>query len=313
MLGLKDVSAMNSYHPKKNLPFRPIKNLDFPSEVQIQTHTVCNARCIMCPYPFVYKQISHGRMVPGLFRRLIDECAHYANAIKDLKLFLMNEPLMDPRLPDFIRYARERLPKVNIGFSTNGLLLEGQIANELLDSGINEIWINFNGNKKETYETIMKGLSFERVKRNIISFKKHIDQKKLKIRLFISTVETKTVLNEIKDSSPFWAQYGIDVVTTPLNNRGGNLQSEKLKILKKIKNHRICNRPFYKMYITYNGNVILCSSDWKRETIIGNVIKEGIYGVWHNKNQKQIREWLLKQNLDKLSLCRNCDYTAIYK
>lgn len=304
---------MSSLRPKKNLPFKPIGDLDFPSEVQIQTHTVCNARCIMCPYSLTYKHVNHGKITTELFRQLIDECAHHRNAVINLKPFLMNEPLLDRRLPDFIRYARERLPWANIGFSTNGQLLEGKIAEGLLDSGVNEIWINFCGNTEKTYSSVMKGLSFSRVRQNVINFKDNIIRKGLKILLYISMVESTVAIAEFEEAVIFWQQFGIDVITTPLNNRGGNIETDNLRVLGRIKDRRVCDRPFYKIYITFNGDVILCSSDWKREIIVGNVIDQGIYSVWHSERQKEIREKLLSCNFSKLPLCEACDYVAIYE
>lgn len=296
---------------KKNLPFRPVEDMDFPREIQIQTHTACNARCVMCPYGATYKEVSHGKMRPDLFKRIIKECSEHN--VYDMKPFLMNEPLLDNRLPNFIRYARECLPDTIIGFSTNGQLLEGTIAEELLDSGIDEIWVNFNGITKETYEAIMKGLSFEHTKQNILNFKQNVVHKGADIQIFISTVETQLNIEEIEAIKVFWRKYDIPVATTPLNNRGGNIQTDSLRVLENIKDYRVCDRPFYKMYIAYDGNVILCSSDWKRSTIVGNVEADGIYQVWHSDKQDEIRKWILHCNWIKLPNCGQCDYIAIYK
>lgn len=302
---------MEKYTLKKNLPFKTIENLDFPLEVQIQTITMCNSHCLMCPYTRVYKKISHGKINVNLYKKTIDECSHFN--VRELKPFLMNEPLLDHRLPTLILYARRSLPKTTIGFSTNGQLLEGKMAKELPHSGVNEIWINFNGGKKETYEKIMKGLSFEKAIKNILAFKERVVKGGFDIKIFISTVETSLVINEIQESISFWEKYDIPVVTTPLNNRGGNLKDNHLKALRKIKGHRVCDRPFYKIYILYNGDVILCSSDWMREIIIGNVAKSSIYEVWNGEKQKQVREAFLNKDLKKLPLCQECDYIHLYQ
>ena len=42
--------------------------LDFPSEIQIQTITSCNAACVMCPYPEVSKEFALERMDERLLR-----------------------------------------------------------------------------------------------------------------------------------------------------------------------------------------------------------------------------------------------------
>lgn len=58
----------------------------------------------------------------------------------------MNEPLIDKRLPEFLKYALQKLPKEIIRFSTNGMLLKGSVAEELSNVGLDELWINFSGN-----------------------------------------------------------------------------------------------------------------------------------------------------------------------
>lgn len=267
----------------------------------------------MCPYSSIYRHIEHGRMTTEFFRKFVDECTNHADSVKNLKPFLMNEPLLDHRLPDFIRYAREHLPEANIGFSTNGQLLEGEVAERLLNSGVTEILVNFCGNTEATYSLVMKGLSFSRVRQNVIDFKNDIVRKGLEIQIYLSVVETKLALAELEETIAFWQQYGIKVITTPLNNRGGNIEGHSLQVLGKIKDRRVCDRPFYKIYIAYNGDVILCSSDWKREIIIGNAVNEGIYGVWHNGRQREVRERLITGDLSELPLCKNCDYVAIYE
>ena len=55
------------------------------AEIQIETNTACNATCIMCPYPEVAHEmrtgqldVRGGRMDPGLYQKILDECAERA-------------------------------------------------------------------------------------------------------------------------------------------------------------------------------------------------------------------------------------------
>lgn len=299
------------YILKKNLPFKKINNLDFPSEVQIQTQTRCNSRCLMCPYCNTFKKVSHGKMNVKLYKKIIDECSSYN--VDQFKPFLMNEPLIDSRLPNLIKYARKKLPKTVIGFSTNGQLLTEKMADEIIDSGINEVWFNFNGNNKKTYEQIMKGLSYDKVVSNILYFKKKLIKSKSNIQMQISSVETTKVVKEIKESILFWKNHDIDVITTPLNNRGGNLNTSQIKTLGKKGRKRICDRPFYKIYILYNGQVILCSSDWLREEIMGNVKKDSIFKIWNGEKFNKIREIIKHKTSSQPIICNKCDYPYLYK
>lgn len=127
---MSQLGRIVSVAPQKNLPFREIRERQFPDELSVQTQTRCNGRCVMCPYPAVEEEITHGRMSWKLFARIIDETSHHL--LLRLKLHLMNEPLLDTRLPAFAQYARERLPRTRIGFVTNGLLLKGKMAKQFM-------------------------------------------------------------------------------------------------------------------------------------------------------------------------------------
>lgn len=58
------------------------------------------------------------------------------------KTFLHNfgEPLLHPLLCDFIRLAHAR--GVEVSFFSNGLLLDGHTAHQLVKAGLREIWIS---------------------------------------------------------------------------------------------------------------------------------------------------------------------------
>ena len=70
----------------------------------------------------------------------------------------------------------------------------------------------------------------------------------------------------------------------------------------------MCLRPFQQMYIDYDGLAVLCCSDYKREAIMGDVLADGIEGVWTNEKYQEYRKWLRLGRRDKLVLCRTCNY-----
>lgn len=296
--------------PTANLPFRTTECAEFPIEIQIQTHTACNARCIMCPYVEIHDKINHGQMSEQNFHRLIDECSKFD--VRHLKPFLMNEPLIDKRLPKLIRYAKSKLPQAAIGFGTNGALLKNKMAQELLDSDPDEICFNFPSINKAIYESIMIRVPFEVTLKNITTFAKQVASAKKSTKLMINIVEIASVLDGIEASEKFWTDHGFIVLRTPLNNRGGNINDQGLRALPHFSTRRVCDRPFNKIYIRFNGDVILCSSDWQNNFILGNVFTTSIREVWQGEKQKKIRLSLLANDSNRPALCQQCDYTALF-
>lgn len=93
--------------------------------IQIETIAGCNYRCSFCPIGKI--EMPLGRMSMHLFLKIIDELKDFRGAIH---LYLRNEPLLDKRIVDLARIARERT-KASIKISTNGALLTKDLAQDL--------------------------------------------------------------------------------------------------------------------------------------------------------------------------------------
>jgi len=87
---------------------------------------------------------------------------------------------------------------------------------------------------------------------------------------------------------------------TELTNRAGYLQT-----IRTIDVNRRCNYLMYNLFITHNGDVIICSHNWNLSQVLGNVFESGIWNVWTNDNMKQYRTVLM--NNRKISPCNKCD------
>ena len=70
------------------------------------------------------------------FKAIIDQCN--ADRLKDLHLQGFGEPLLDKNLVRKIHYARKRLPQTRLFFVTNASLLKGNLAKDILFSGVDK-------------------------------------------------------------------------------------------------------------------------------------------------------------------------------
>ena len=71
--------------------------------------------------------------------------------------------------------------------------------------------------------------------------------------------------------------------------------------------NRPCYLPFYKMFIDWNGDVILCNNDWGRSNIFGNVNVTSIKDIWFSDKLTQYRKQLLQGNRAGCITCNKCD------
>ncbi len=71
-----------------------------------------------------------------------------------------------------------------------------------------------------------------------------------------------------------------------------------------------CYYPFLKVLIDYNGDVLICSHDWHKDKIVGNIKKNGIYEIWTNDSFMEIRRMLSNSERNCFP-CSKCDVEGI--
>jgi MoaA/NifB/PqqE/SkfB family radical SAM enzyme len=284
---------------------RPIPS--FPRTIQIQTFTGCNADCIFCPYGATSDSQPRGRMPPGLFRRIVDEAAHYG--VRRISPYLMNEPLMDRDLFDKVRYIHATIPDCKVVVTSNGHFLTPPVVDALLSigGGLHELYISFQGIDRESYGTTMKGsMDFDRTLANVNHF---IDEQRRRgldrPRLWITMVDTSVI--DARQAVAYWRARGVASKYTTLENRGGNIRNaESFSRTKAMSYYTTCTRLFKQAYIMFNGDMVLCCVDYSREQVLGNITHRSIHDVWNGPVAREIRRRYLAHEFDGLPLCGNC-------
>lgn len=128
---------------KQNL-IRKFKNLtkfgisDLFSNVEIETSSKCNRKCSYCPNS-VYDR-GNFFMKTELFEKIINQLAElqFGGIIRP---HFYNEPTMDKRLPELIKYAKQKLPKSTVHLYSNGDFMTEELFNRLVNSGVNKFII----------------------------------------------------------------------------------------------------------------------------------------------------------------------------
>ena len=92
-----------------------------------------------------------------------------------------------------------------------------------------------------------------------------------------------------------------------MSNRGGQMKNagHSISPLKKSINQP-CYYPSYTLFIDYNGDVLMCSHDWGKKNILGNLNKNTILDIWMSQNAKKSRSNLAKSDRG-FSPCNACD------
>jgi len=282
---------------------RPVPG--FPRILQIQTQSGCNARCQFCPNESIQGKLPMGQMDEDLFRRIIDEAVKHP--VERISPYLMNEPLTVSRLPDLIRYISDRKSAMTrTKINTNGSFLDEDMGRRLIESGLDRLHVSFHGIRKETYETSMGNLSYEKTLANVNRFIELQNLSKAKTpKLKITMVHTKTIDQELDEIREYWTSRGVTVNIHALENRSHkSVQGRKLNILP-MSALADCDRLMQQAYILWNGDCVLCCVDWERTTVLGNLCEGGLEKVWQNDKYLQIRRNYLAGNVAG-TLCAGC-------
>jgi radical SAM protein with 4Fe4S-binding SPASM domain len=277
----------------------------FPLEIQIETNTACNATCVMCPYPEVTREVEQGRMDQALYEGLLDQCAREPTLWR-IEPFLNNEPFTDVRMVDWIALAKRTVPHAMVTVTTNGSLLFPKVADRLARSGLDGVWFSVNGASRETYEKIM-GLDFDQVMANIDYL---LSVRPPELRVFVNMIETEPMRGEIAENIARWQARGVVSGSSPLVNRAGNVRNfEDLRYRPVAKAPvRICDLLYHKMYVGWNGDVLLCCMDWRRRVVLGNARRQSLRDIWHGPAYSEYRRLHEAGRVAELELCRDCTY-----
>lgn len=277
----------------------------FPEDIQIQTVSGCNARCIFCPNGTGSSKLPSGRMDWSLFKKIIDEC--FQNRVKRISPYLMGEPLLDRDIVKKIRYiAENRQNGLSIKLNTNAGLLNDEMRRPLAGSGLDRLNISCHGISQQAYEASMKGLCLATTLKNIDNFlgllKKGNNKKP---RVAITMVKTKLIEKEIPLIKKYWHQREISVHIQKLENRSNTEIAGKGIEPGSWQHFSHCKRLFTQAYILFNGDMLLCCADYGYTTVLGNVSEQNIKEIWNSAKALDIRRRFLSGNTQGL-LCHSC-------
>jgi len=280
----------------------------FPRTVQFETHSACNAACVFCPYPDTIESQPKGRMKPGLFEKIVDEMARHG--VRRISPYLNNEPFLDPEMVDRIRTIHRRIPEAKIVLTTNGSRLDDKTVDGLLQvDALHALYISFQGVEKAGYEATMRGsLVFEKSLANVENLigKWRAAGGEKRFKIVVTMVATNLI--DTDKAVAFWRSKGVQSKWTPLENRGGNITiaSTLAPAHKPLKRFANCTRLFKQAYILWNGDMVLCCTDYTRKVVLGNVDGTSIREVWNSPKAIQIRRLYAEGFMDKIPLCKDC-------
>ncbi len=264
----------------------------FPPKVRIETTNACNAKCIICPHHKMTRTVK--RMDAELYHRVIDESAEYG--CEEVHLHNFGEPFLDKRLEEFVAYAKDAgIAKVKI-FS-NGSIISTDRARGVLEAGIDEIKVSFDGATKEEFEKIRYPLKFDDVVNNMVELVRVRDEMGSDARIYVACCSTsdKSQTMAMLESKVDGFSFG------KIHNWGSeDYETSKTKLRKP------CRRVWETLTVLSNGDVSLCCLDYDGSVLLGNVNEQSIHEIWRSDKYRRVRDAHRKAAQQQIALCGSC-------
>jgi radical SAM protein with 4Fe4S-binding SPASM domain len=266
--------------------------------VVIGTTNACNSKCIVCPLHYNYPT-EFNAMSDALYKKIIDDIGNHETETIGFGLF--NEPLLDYKLIERIKYCKETLPKVNITLSTNGSHLSMDRAEQLKDY-VNIFLVSVHALDPELYRQMCPGVDLKSVLRNIDDLIAVINNPK---RIRIATLVTKMNLQELEKIVKRFPNAIVE--SYRLSNRCGTLPIFN-DITISHESGRCNERATADLIVDWDGKVLLCCQDFDKRLVLGDLNAETIEEVMNSPLRSSIRDSLTRRANKEIDICRDCDW-----
>ena len=220
--------------------------------IEISPIDACNRKCVFCPK-------SDSKIAPDTYNVMNNK--YIEKLAKELKFINYTgtvvfagygEPMLDKTIFEKISI----LSKIcNVEITTNGDPINKKNLIRLVESGISKIVVSLYDGPEQVEEF------------NKLFISAGVDQNKYVLR-----------------DRWYKEDDGWGLMVT---NRAGTLDLENKNLPQK--KDMSCYYSHYSMMIDWNGNCYLCTQDWQRKMISGNIADQNIIDIWNSEILKKYR------------------------
>lgn len=302
----------------------------YPIYIEIETTTRCNLRCIMCEH--TYWDEKGNDMSFEDFKMIVDQFPK----LKWIGLTGIGESFLNKDFLKMLRYVKSK--NIIVELFDTFYFINKQIAEELIELGIDEIFLSIDAANKQTYEKIRVGSNFERVIENVKTFielkeKKNTYFPRLDFHYIISkenmheipqfielvhSLSTKSrilftrFLHEFEEVKDLFVEIDEDVIqmAQAKAKEYGTMIWWNLDVPQKKPHISKCTT-WSMPFIFVTGHVVPCCSsneanrrEFQKEHSLGNVFENSFRQIWYSQKYKEFRRMIRKGQVPEP--CKNC-------
>lgn len=274
------------------------------AEVRYEVTDHCNATCIMCPREEHEHGREHGIMDQAKYERSIDEVVGLG--AKKIVLTGFGEPMLDKRLEKKIAYAKSK--GLSTYIITNGSVLNSKRAQGILEAGLDEMRVSFYGMGRDTYNTVMQGLDYEKTRDGLLDFLALREKLGLHTKVQLSYL---TMPENAKDEGAFKEYWEPKVEAIEIwrpHNFGDGRDYREREESPKISVKTTCGRPESgPLQIQWNGEVIPCCYDYNNKIVLGNAFEQPVLEIMNGAKYRLLRYAHRTGRFNLFPYCDQCD------
>lgn len=293
----------------------------FPGQVSVVMSNRCNLKCVMCPYHSPLITLNHTtdyfksnqQMRWELLEAIAEECGERKASVK---VGNIEEPLLHPRMVDFVKACREA-GAASFHITTNGTPLTRDKSVELLEAGLTSLYVSIDGLNPETYARV-RGWDLERLEANILSFLEVRRELGSACRFMVSFIKNEGVsADECNAFLKRWLPLLDGAIVYNLATYDGkvglfkerNVEVEHL--LAEAGGRWACLNPFQEIYVLPDGRTYYCCetvSQLAYENIesMGQFPEQSLASIWKGPIFAGLRGSLIQNELEEHPACRDC-------
>lgn len=300
----------------KRTPLEEVVPLKAPFIVFIDPCGACNFKCSFCPCNTndYNKEERHKKMSFPLFQKVIDELCQFEEQVKVIYLYGFGEPFLNRDVIKMAKYIKEKNACRELRIVTNGSLLNPELNQQIVDSGIDLVRISIEALDEAGYQKLCSAkINYEQFLANIKDLhERGKDKIKVAAKIVNATLKTEADVQKfhdmydpitdftfVEDIVAGWPEF--DEMVMP---EDALMESDNW--IWKRDNYQRCSFALTMMMIHANGAVCPCPNDWKMANQYGDANTDNLQELWKSQQLKNFRLMHMEKSRKDIPFCCNC-------
>lgn len=311
------------YNPER-VALHEVLPLETPYAISICPSQACNIKCKYCLHSLDQQALERlgfpqVKMNMETLDKVLIQLKEFPQKIKSISVSGQGESLCNSAFAQMVTKIKQADVAEDVSFITNGLLLTQQLAQEIIDAGLDRIFISIQGTTAKKYEEICGAkVDMEKFVK-ILTCLYQYSRGKCQINIKIADIS----LEDDLDRERFLNMFGsicdnIHIETIkPLyanvdySNILGNHTEQEVTVSRFGRVHpkqQACYLSFYMLTIDPMGEIHPCGAPFNPCKALGNIHDTTLLQAWNSPARKAFLLDMLQGKRFESDVCKDCDY-----